>query len=80
MHFLLCINIFGFHSQALVAAGVGTGVASVKSCQNLPLCPVQPVAGVPMMTPPLKAGQFRNGGNTSVTTYSRRRRTITTAT
>ncbi|XP_059725656.1 ceramide synthase 4-like isoform X6 [Haemorhous mexicanus] len=44
-----------------------TEVASVRSCQNLPPYPAEPIPGGSKLNVPLaKAGPVRNGGNTSV--------------
>lgn len=41
-----------------------TGVASVRSCQNLPLCPTEPMPASCRMNPPLaKDEPINNSGN-----------------
>jgi len=49
------------------------GVASMRSCQKLPLCPIAPVPAGSKTDPPMvKAEPISNGGSVSVITYFRR--------
>jgi len=50
-----------------------TGVASVRSCDKLPPCPIEPIPAGCKMDPLLaKAKQINDSGNTSGITYLRR--------
>jgi len=57
--------VVGLHGKVLVAGGA-IGVASVRSCEKLPSCRIEPM--------PAKAKPISNGGNASVITYLRRGR------
>ena len=62
--------------KVLVAEGV-TGVASVRSCWKLPLCPTQSMpAGSKTDPPPAKAEPISHSGSTSVITYLRRKKKL----
>ena len=67
--FSLCI---GFAWQGFGSGGA-TGMASVRSCQKLPLCPTEPMPAGSKTDPPLaKAEPISDGGSASVITYLRR--------
>jgi len=56
-----------------LVAGGAAGVASVRSYQKLPPCPIEPMPVGPNMDPPLaKAEPISNGGSTSGITHFRR--------
>jgi len=64
----------GFVWQGFGSRGA-TGVASVRSCQKLPLCLIEPVPVSSKMDPPLaKAKPVSNDGSTSGITYLRSRK------
>ena len=53
--------------------GGATGVASVRSCYKLPLCPIEPRPAVFKMDPLLaKAEPISDGGSASGITYLRK--------
>ena len=59
------IFMLGLHGKVLVAGGA-TGVASVRSCQKLPLCLMEPMsAGYKIDPLPTKAEPISNGGSAS---------------
>lgn len=54
--------------------GETTGVISVRSCQNFPPCPAEPVlAGSKKDVLMANAGSIRSGGNASVIAWLRKR-------
>ena len=54
-----------------------TGVASVRSCWNLPLCLTEPIpAGSKMDLPPAKAEPISDSGNASGITFLRRKKSF----
>jgi len=64
----------GLHGKVLVVGGA-IRVASVRSCQKLPLCLIKPVPAGSKRDPPLaKAEPISNSGSASVRTYLRRGR------
>jgi len=64
----------GFCGKVLVAGGA-IGVASVRSCEKLPLCLIKPVLAGPKRDPLLaKAKPISNSGSTSVIIHLRRGR------
>ena len=57
----------------VLVAGGATGVASVRSCQKLPLCLIEPMPAGSKTDPPLaKAKPI----STSVITYLKRKKTV----
>jgi len=68
------LPVMGLSGKVLVAGGA-IGVASVRSCEKLPPCPIKPVPACSKTDPPLaKAKPVSNGGSVSVITYLRRGR------
>ena len=62
----------GLHGKVFVAGGA-TGMASVRSCQKLPLCPIKLMPAGSKTDPPLaKAEPISNSGSTSGITYLRK--------
>jgi len=54
-------------------SGGAIGMASVRSCEKLPACPIEPMpAGSKRDLPLVKAEPSSNGGSTSVIPYLRR--------
>jgi len=65
---------YGFAWQAFGSERT-KGVASVRSCEKLPLCLIKPVPAGSKTDPPLpKAKPIRDGGSISVIIYLRRGR------
>ena len=64
--------VLGLRGKVLVAGGA-TGVASVRSCQKLPLCPIEPMPAGSKTDPQLaKAEPISDGGSASGITDLRR--------
>jgi len=69
IHFHVCI---GFAWQGFGSSGAA-GMASMRSCWKLPLCPVEPMLAASKMNLPLaKAEPTSDSGRTSGITYLRR--------
>lgn len=61
--------VWGLHGEFFVAGGAAD-VASVRRCQKLPLCPIQPMlAGSKTDSPLAKAEPISHSGSTSMITY-----------
>jgi len=70
------VQCYGFAWQGFGSRGA-IGVASVRSCEKLPPCLIEPIPGGSKTDPPLpKAKPISDGGSTSGITYlSRGRKT-----
>ena len=65
-------SVLGLCGKVVVARGV-TGVASVRSCWELPLCPTEPIPASSKMDLLLAGAKpTRDSGSASVITYLRR--------
>jgi len=66
--------VLGLHGKVFIVGGA-TGVGSVRSCQKLPPCPIEPVPAGPKTNPSLaKAEPSTDGGSTSGIVYLRRKK------
>jgi len=66
--------VLGLCGKVLVAGGA-TGVASVRRCQNLPPCPIEPVPAGSKTDPPLQDEPISNSGSASGIRYLSRGKT-----
>jgi len=73
---LKCERVLGLCGKVLVAGGV-TGVASVRNCQKLPLCLIEPMPAGSKRDPLLaKAEPISNGGRSTGITQLRREKNL----
>ena len=71
--------VLGLRGKVLVAGGA-TGVASVRRCQKLPLCPIEPMPASSKMDPLLaKAELISDSGSASGITSLRKGKSYCTA-
>jgi len=72
--FLFLICVLGLHGKVFIAGGA-TGVASVRSCWKLSLCPTEPVPASSKLDLLLaKAEPISDSGSTSGVTHLRRKK------
>ena len=81
LHFTTLAKVhpcIGFAWQGFGSVGGATGVASVRSCSKLPLCPIKLMpAGSKTDLLLAKAHPISNSGSASVITYLRKAEEVT---